>query len=135
MDADRIFNREPSREDEAPAFRRARVVPPAGWLVGAVLLLAAAGIVGWGLVGVGIWLLCAQFIGPILSDLLYWLGVEYQYIDYYLNQIPTLVVAGVLIWLGLRMLRRADGRKGRGILHYPDLGVRGKGDRDNRGAV
>ena len=25
--------------------------------------------------------------------------------------------------------------KGRGILHYPDLGVRGKGDRDNRGAV
>ena len=51
MDSDRIFNREPSREDEAPAFRRARVVPPAGWLVGAVLLLAAAGIVGWGLVG------------------------------------------------------------------------------------
>ena len=69
---------------------------------------------------VGIWLLCAQFIGPILSDLLYWLGVEYQYIDYYLNQIPTLVVAGVLIWLGLRMLRRSKNQPGGGDLPpYP----------------
>ena len=77
-------------------------------------------LVGWGLVGVGIWLLCAQFIGPILSDLLYWLGVEYQYIDYYLNQIPTLVVAGVLIWLGLRMLRRSKNQPGGGDLPpYP----------------
>ena len=81
---------------------------------------SAGKLVGWGLVGVGIWLLCAQFIGPILSDLLYWLGVEYQYIDYYLNQIPTLVVAGVLIWLGLRMLRRSKNQPGGGDLPpYP----------------
>ena len=51
MDCEHIFTREPGERDRAPAWRRARVVPPAGWLVGAALLLAAAGAVIWGLTG------------------------------------------------------------------------------------
>lgn len=89
------------------------LTPPAGKLV------------GWGLIIVGGWLICAQFIGPILSDLLYWLGVEYA--DYYLGQVPTLVVAVVLVWLGLRMLRRSKNQPTGGDLPpYP-------GDHDSCG--
>ena len=47
---------------------------------------------GWGLILVGAWVICAQWIAPLISELCYMLGVEYAAVGYYLRQVPTLVV-------------------------------------------
>lgn len=51
VNTDYIFIRKPSREDGPAAYRQAKIIPPALWLVGAVLLIAALGAIVWCLTG------------------------------------------------------------------------------------
>lgn len=51
MDTDYIFIREPSKHDALTQHRQAKVVSPALWLVGVVLLLAVSGAAAWCLGG------------------------------------------------------------------------------------
>ena len=80
---------------------------------------SASKLVGWGLILVGAWVICAQWIAPLISELCYMLGVEYAAVGYYLRQVPTLLVAVVLIWLGLRLLHRSKAPHGSDLPPYP----------------
>lgn len=62
-------------------------------------------IVGWALVACGAWVLFENWVAPFLYDLLCSIGMESLYYNL-IGQIPTLVVAGLLIYFGIRLLGR-----------------------------
>lgn len=62
-------------------------------------------VVGWALVACGVWVLFENWVAPLLHDLFINLGVEYLYYNL-VGQIPTIVVAGLLIYFGIRLLGR-----------------------------
>ncbi len=62
-------------------------------------------IVGWALVACGAWVLFDSWVAPMLHDLFVNLGVEYLYYNL-VGQIPTIVVAGLLIYFGIKLLGR-----------------------------
>lgn len=59
-------------------------------------------VLGWGMVGLGVWALYTEFLRPLLVSFFGW---------YFVDQIPTVVVAVLLIWGGVCLL---GGRKGAG---------------------
>lgn len=73
-------------------------------------------LIGWGLVIIGAWVIFSNWISPILGDLLYWLGISS--VGYYLSQLPTLIVAVLLIVFGARLVRRTP-KQGGDLPPYP----------------
>ncbi|HJB42606.1 MAG TPA: hypothetical protein H9945_08925 [Candidatus Gemmiger avicola] len=76
-------------------------------------------LIGWGLVLIGAWVIFADWLVPILGDLLSWLGVPF--LSYYLSQLPTLLVAALLIVFGLRLVRRTPNHNA-DLPPYPGAG-------------
>lgn len=60
-------------------------------------------VVGWIMIGLGVWALYSTILEPILYNLFSW---------YYVNMVPTVVVAGLLIAGGFWLLRGRRGRAG-----------------------
>ena len=80
---------------------------------------SAGKVVGWGLILVGVWVIWATWIAPLISGLFYTLGLDYYIVDDFLRQVPTLLVAGALIWLGVRLLHRSKAPHGGDLPPYP----------------
>ncbi|MDD4850070.1 MAG: hypothetical protein PHO10_05160 [Gemmiger sp.] len=59
-------------------------------------------LIGWAMIGLGAWAIYDGVISEALERLLYALGVENAW--YILHSIPTLVVAVLLIWGGIKLL-------------------------------
>lgn len=62
-------------------------------------------IIGWVLVACGVWVLFDSWIAPMLYDLLDSVGMAYLYYNI-IGQLPTIIVAGLLIYFGIRLLNR-----------------------------
>lgn len=65
-------------------------------------------IIGWVLVACGVWVLFDSWVAPILHDVFITLGIEYLYYNL-VGQLPTIIVAGLLIYFGIRLLGRSGG--------------------------
>lgn len=65
-------------------------------------------IIGWVLVACGVWVLFESWVAPILHDVFITLGIEYLYYNL-VGQLPTIIVAGLLIYFGIRLLGRSGG--------------------------
>ena len=65
-------------------------------------------IIGWVLVACGVWVLFYSWVAPILPDVFITLGIEYLYYNL-VGQLPTIIVAGLLIYFGIRLLGRSGG--------------------------
>ena len=57
------------------------------------------------LVACGVWVLFDNWIAPMLYDLLDSMGLGYLYYNF-IGQLPTIIVAGLLIYFGIRLLGR-----------------------------
>lgn len=57
------------------------------------------------LVACGVWVLFDSWIAPMLYDLLDSVGMAYLYYNI-IGQLPTIIVAGLLIYFGIRLLNR-----------------------------
>lgn len=74
-------------------------------------------LLGWGLIVLGVWALYDSFVNPILRALLQRFGVENAW--YWLDQLPTLVVAVVLVAAGLWLLGLRPAHKPEELPPYP----------------
>lgn len=85
-------------------------------------------IIGWVLVACGVWVLFDSWVAPILHDVFITLGIEYLY-DNLVGQLPTIIVAGLLIYFGIRLLGRSGGNNSANTMPpYPGEFRDGEGD-------
>ena len=74
-------------------------------------------LLGWGLVALGVYSLYNSVLRPLLIDLLDLMGIESGW--YIVNQIPTVVVAALLIGAGLWLLGLHTAQKTEELPPYP----------------
>lgn len=85
-------------------------------------------IIGWVLVACGVWVLFDSWVAPILHDVFITLGIEYLYYNL-VGQLPTIIVAGLLIYFGIRLLGRSGGNNSANTMPpYPGEFRDGGGD-------
>ena len=85
-------------------------------------------IIGWVLVACGVWVLFDSWVAPILHDVFITLGIEYLYYNL-VGQLPTIIVAGLLIYFGIRLLGRSGGNNSANTMPpYPGEFRDGEGD-------
>ncbi len=84
-------------------------------------------IIGWVLVACGVWVLFDSWIAPMLHDLFASLGMEYLYYNL-IGQLPTIIVAALLIYFGVRLLGRSAPGKGDNNAMPPYPGEHGDQD-------
>lgn len=85
-------------------------------------------IIGWVLVACGVWVLFDSWVAPILHDVFITLGIEYLYYNL-VGQLPTIIVAGLLIYFGIRLLGRSGGANSANTMPpYPGEFRDGEGD-------
>lgn len=85
-------------------------------------------IIGWVLVACGVWVLFDSWVAPILHDVFITLGIEYLYYNL-VGQLPTIIVAGMLIYFGIRLLGRSGGNNSANTMPpYPGEFRDGEGD-------
>ena len=80
-------------------------------------------VLGWIMIGLGVWALYSSIIEPILYNLLSW---------YFVNMVPTIVVAALLIAGGFWLLGGKRGRSG-GYMPPDDIPPYPGGDWNNAG--
>ena len=80
-------------------------------------------VLGWIMIGLGVWALYSSIIEPILYNLLSW---------YFVNMVPTIVVAALLIAGGFWLLGGKRGRSG-GYMSPDDIPPYPGGDWNNAG--
>lgn len=68
-------------------------------------------LIGWGLVGIGVWALYDTFISNWLYSLLCNLVVATRYACFIITGIPNVVIAALLIFAGLKLLGLHPERK------------------------
>lgn len=83
-------------------------------------------IIGWVLVACGVWVLFDSWVAPILRDIFITLGIEYLYYNL-IGQLPTIIVAGLLIYFGIKLLGRSGG-SANAMPPYPGEFRDGEGD-------
>ena len=74
-------------------------------------------LLGWGLVALGVYSLYNSVLRPLLIDLLDWMGIDNAW--RILNNIPTVVVAALLIGAGLWLLGLHPAQKPEELPPYP----------------
>lgn len=74
-------------------------------------------LLGWGLIILGVWALYDNFVRPFLVNLLRVIGIEDAW--YWLDRLPTLVVAVVLVVAGLWLLGLRPPQKPEELPPYP----------------
>lgn len=74
-------------------------------------------LLGWGLIILGVWALYDNFVRPALVSLLRSIGIEDAW--YWLDQVPTLVAAVVLVVAGLWLLGLRPAHKPEELPPYP----------------
>lgn len=84
-------------------------------------------IIGWVLVACGVWVLFDSWVAPILHDVFITLGIEYLYYNL-VGQLPTIIVAGLLIYFGIRLLGRSSANGANTMPPYPGEFRDGEGD-------